>query len=172
MDVVEVSKIQELRELHTYLTQNPKLYDTVFIDSLSEIGEVALSEAKASTKDGRAAYMIMAETIAGMIKAFNELHCTVIMIAQEERVASEMIGQVDYLYSCAVPGKAFASKVPYKLDFVFCLRARSSEGDDKIERAFQTGPNGDYLAKSRSQRLETFEVADWSEIFKKLSIGA
>ncbi len=166
MDVVEINTIADMRELHTYLSTKLE-YDTVFIDSLSEIGEMALSEAKATTKDGRQAYMGMADTVAGMIKAFNELPCTVIMTAQEERVASEMIGQVDYLYAPSIPGKAFMSKVPYKLDFVFCLRTRLN-GESVLERAFQTGPNGDYLAKSRSQRLATFENADWTEIFKKL----
>ena len=169
MDVAEINTIANMREAHSFLAES-KAYNTVFIDSLSEIGEMALAEAKAATKDGRQAYMLMADTIAAIIKAFNELPCTVIMVAQEERVSSEIRGQVDYLYAPSIPGKSFMSKVPYKLDFVFCLRARMSDGDDKIERAFQTGPNGDYLAKSRSQRLDTFESADWSEIFKKLSI--
>lgn len=170
MDVAEINTINDLRELHTYLKTN-LTYDTVFLDSLSEVGEMALSEAKTATKDGRQAYMMMADTVAGMIKAFNELPCTVIMIAQEERIASEMIGQVDYLFAPSIPGKSFMARIPYKLDFVFCLRTRIND-EGKMERAFQTGPNGDYLAKARSQRLETFEAADWAQIFTKLNQGA
>jgi phage nucleotide-binding protein len=166
MDVADVNSISDLMEAYTFL-KTSKEYTTVFIDSLSEIGEMALTEAKARTKDGRQAYMMMADDIAGMIKGFNELPLTVIMVAQEERIATEMIGQVDYLYAPSIPGKSFASKVPYKLDFVFCLRTRMSQ-EGKIERSFQTGPNGDYLAKARSQRLEVFEPANWAEIFKKL----
>ena len=168
MDVAEINTINDLRELHTYLKNN-QVYDTVFLDSLSEVGEMALSEAKAMTKDGRQAYMMMADTVAGMIKAYNELPCTVIMTAQEERVAGELVGQVDYLYAPSIPGKSFMTRLPYKLDFVFCLRTRMSD-EGKMERAFQTGPNGDYLSKARSQRLETFEAADWSQIFTKLNM--
>ncbi len=128
---------------------------------------MSLTEAKERTKDGRQAYMMMADDIAGMIRGFNDLPVTVIMIAQEERVATESIGQVDYLYAPSIPGKSFMAKIPYKLDFVFCLRTRvNPEGN--VERSFQTGPNGDYLAKARTQRLETFESANWTEIFKKL----
>lgn len=167
MDVAEINTIADMREAHTFLTED-KQYETVFIDSLSELGEMALTEAKAITKDGRQAYMLMADTIAAMIQAFHSLPKTVIFTAQEERVANEMIGQVDYLYAPSIPGKAFMAKVPYKLDFVFCLRSRiNTEG--VIERTFQTGPNGDYLAKARSQRLETFETPSWQSIFEKLS---
>ena len=166
-DVAEIDKLDDLREAYEYLSDKQHGYDVVLIDSLSEVGEMALQEAKKATKDGRQAYMTMADTVAGIIKSFNELPLTTIFIAQEERVANEMIGQVDYLYAPSIPGKSFMAKVPYKLDFVFCLRTRlDTEG--KIERAFQTGPNGDYLAKSRSQRLETFESASWEQIFNKL----
>lgn len=166
--VAEINNMDDIREAAIFLATNDHGYQTVFIDSLSELGDMALTEAKSKTKDGRQAYMIMADTIAGMINAFNRLPLTVIMTAQEERVAQETIGQVDYLYAPSIPGKAFMAKVPYKLDFVFCLRTRVVE-DGKIERAFQTGSNGDYLAKARSQRLETFENADWQEIFGKLA---
>jgi phage nucleotide-binding protein len=167
MDVVEVNSIEQLKEVYEFLTTS-KEYQTVFLDSLSEIGEIALAEGKKATKDGRQAYMMMADTIAAMIVAFNGLPCTVVFIAQEERIASELVGQVDYCYAPSIPGKSFMAKVPYKLDFVFCLRTRVNE-EGTIERRFQTGMHGDYLAKSRSQRLETFESPDWSEIFKKLA---
>jgi len=168
-DVVEVDTIEDMREAHGVLSKAGS-YDVVVIDSLSEIGEMALVEAKAATKDGRQAYMGMADTIGGLIKAYNELPCTVIFIGQEERVAAELIGQVDYLYAPAVPGKAFASRVPFKLDFVFCLRTKVDD-EGTMKRAFQTGPNGDYLAKSRSQRLELMEAPNWEHIFNKLGQG-
>jgi phage nucleotide-binding protein len=168
-DVVEVNTIEDMREAHGVLSKGGE-YDVVVIDSLSEIGEMALAEAKAATKDGRQAYMGMADTIGGLIKAYNELPCTVIFIGQEERVAAELIGQVDYLYAPAVPGKAFASRVPFKLDFVFCLRTKVDD-EGTMKRAFQTGPNGDYLAKSRSQRLELMEAPNWEHIFNKLGQG-
>lgn len=167
MDVAEIDNIAHMREVHAMLKGRHE-YEFVFIDSLTELGEMALTEAKATTKDGRHAYMMMADTIASMLKAYQELSITTIFTAQEERVANEMLGQVDYLYAPSIPGKAFRAKVPYKFDFVFCLRSRiNSEG--VIERTFQTGPNGDYLAKSRSQRLDTFEAPNWGHIFKKLT---
>ena len=167
MDVAEIDNIAHMREAHALLKGRHE-YEFVFIDSLSELGEMALTEAKATTKDGRQAYMMMADTIASMLKAYQDLSITTIFTAQEERVANEMLGQVDYLYAPSIPGKAFRAKVPYKLDFVFCLRSRIN-GEGVIERTFQTGPNGDYLAKSRSQRLDTFEAPNWGHILKNLT---
>jgi len=169
MDVADVNTMDDLRKAYEYLLTDTT-YSTVVIDSLSEVGEMALSEAKMKTKDGRAAYGLMAEIIAGVIGSFNSLRQTVIFIGQEERVSAESVGQVDYLYAPSVPGKSFMSKVPYKLDFVFCLRTKFDE-EGSIKRVFQTGPDGTYLAKSRSQRLEAMEAPDWSHIFNKLGQG-
>ncbi len=166
MDVTEIKTVKDMREAHTFLAGNRE-YKTVFVDSLSELGEIALSEAKTITKDGRQAYMLMADNIAGMIKSYNELPQTVIFVAQEERVANEQIGQVDHLYAPSIPGKSFMSKVPYKFDFVFCLRTRINE-EGTLSRRFQTDANGDYLAKSRTQRLKVFDSPNWGDIFNKL----
>lgn len=168
LDVADINKMDDMRDAALFLANEKHGYNTVFIDSLSELGEMSLEEAKAKTRDGRMAYMMMADSIAGMINTFNNLPVTVIFTAQEQRVAEELLGQVDYLYAPAIPGKAFMAKVPYKLDFVFCLRARVQK-ESEIERAFQCGPNGDYLAKARSQRLDTFELPNWAGIFNKLN---
>ena len=132
MDVADINSMADMREAAALLMQPGHGYDTVFIDSLSELGEMALAEAKALTKDGRQAYMLMADTIAGVIKTFNALPLTVIMVAQEERVAAETIGPP---VRAGSTGQGVRRACPYKLDFVFCLRARIN--DEGVERAFQ-----------------------------------
>jgi hypothetical protein len=90
------------------------------------------------------------------------------LTAQEERVNQEEAGEkLDYVYSVQFPGKKFMNKVPYFFDFVFALRTRVND-EGEIERRLQTGLHGDYLAKSRSQRLDLFEEVDWQNIFIKL----
>ena len=169
VDVGDINTIADMREAYEFLLKD-SLYTTVVIDSLSELGEMALQEAMETTRDGRMAYGSMAEKIAGIIKSFNSLPMTVIFIAQEERVAQELISQVDYVFAPSIPGKSFCAKVPYKLDYVFCLRTKVDD-EGAMKRAFQTGPNGDYLAKSRSQRLELMEAPNWEHIFNKLGQG-
>jgi len=169
VDVGDINTIADMREAYEFLLKD-SLYTTVVIDSLSELGEMALQEAMETTRDGRMAYGSMAEKIAGIIKSFNSLPMTVIFIAQEERVAQELISQVDYVFAPSIPGKSFCAKVPYKLDYVFCLRTKVDD-EGTMKRAFQTGPNGDYLAKSRSQRLELMEAPNWEHIFNKLGQG-
>lgn len=167
IDVADVNTVEDLREIHEFL-ETTDAYDVVVIDSLSEVGEMALLEAKEKTRDGRLSYGMMAETIAGLIKAYNDLPQTVIFIAQEERVAQEGLNQVDHLYAPSIPGKSFMSKIPFKFDYVFCLRTKFDD-EGLTVRAFQTGPDGVYLAKARTQRLDQMEEADWASIFNKLA---
>lgn len=167
LDVADINSLQDMRDAFNFLASNPTSHPTVVIDSLSELGELALTEAKAQTKDGRQQYQLMADTISGIIKSFNDLPQTVIFTAQEERVNQEDLGLLDYVYAPAIPGRKFATRVPYKFDYVFCLRTKVSE-DGTVERRFQTGMKGDYLAKSRSLRLQVFEEPNWTHIFNKL----
>ena len=172
-DVATIECLQDLTEVFYILTKQPEKYKYVPIDSLSELAELALADAKTKSKDGRKHYGLMAEKVTAMIKTFNELPQTMIWIAEEERVNPEMAGELDYLLSPAIPGKKFAAKLPYKFDYVFAARTHKDE-NDVIHRRFQTSLDGTgvYLAKSRLSRegqLEIFEMPDWGEIFKKLT---
>ena len=168
ISVAAVNVTNDVREIHRYLVENPSSFDFIVMDSLTEFAILALGEAKKECADGRVYYTNMADTVAGMIKAFAELPQTVIFIAEEERVNQEDAGVLDYVFAPSIPGRKFAQKVPYKFDFIFCLRTKVLE-DGTLDRRFQTAPNGDYLCGSRSSALEKFEPADWTNIFKKLN---
>jgi hypothetical protein len=163
-DVAEINKMEDMREVFKIAQSHE--YDTIAVDSLSELAELALDEAKKESKDGRQHYMLMADKIDGMIRAFNTLPTTIIWICQEDRVNQEDAGVLDYCIAPALPGRKYGMKLPYKLDFIFCMRNRVEEGE--VKRAFQTGMHGDYLAKARSTKLKTFEPANWEVIFNKL----
>ena len=166
--VANVDSLDDLRDVVGMLEP----YEYIGIDSISTIADLALREAQASTKDGRMAYGAMADKVYAIVETFNKLPQTVVYLAQEGRVNPEEAGLFNYSYCPELPGKKFASRLPYLFDFVWALRVRQTETLDGLEtdRRFQTGMDGTgaYLAKSRSQRFELFEEVNFNNIFTKL----
>jgi hypothetical protein len=164
MAVLEVSSMDEMREAFVLALD----FQYIVLDSLSKLAAICLNEEKQKTAHGQKAYGAMEEQITKVIDAFILTDKTCIIIAQEERVNQEMAGVLDYTYGPSVPGKKYQSKIAYFFDFVFCMRAGQKGEEGNIEFRFQTGPNGDYLAKTRDPGLDTFELPDWNLIIQKL----
>ena len=72
---IEISDMDTLKEAYTWLTSadEAKAYQSVALDSISEIAEVVLNAEKKATKDPRQAYGAMQEQMADIIRAFRDL---------------------------------------------------------------------------------------------------
>jgi len=72
---IEISSMDALREAYEWLTKSDeaKAFQSVAIDSISEIAEVVLNYEKKHNKDPRAAYGSMQEQMADVIRAFRDL---------------------------------------------------------------------------------------------------
>lgn len=165
MAVLEVSTMDEMRDAFTTAMEHDFPY--IALDSLSKLAEICLAEEMLKTSHGQKAYGKMGEILTKVIDSFILTDRTCILLAQEERVNPEMAGFLDYVYAPSVPGKKYQTKIAYFFDFVFCMRSQLNDKGE-LEHRFQTGPNGDYLAKSRDPNLETFELPDWNAIIQKL----
>ncbi|OQY16641.1 MAG: hypothetical protein B6I36_10030 [Desulfobacteraceae bacterium 4572_35.1] len=169
LDVANIDSLDDLRDVVGMLEP----YDYIGIDSLSTIADLALREAMELSKDGRKAYVAMADKVFGIVETFNKMPQTVIYLAQEGRVNPEEAGLFNYSYCPELPGKKFAARLPYLFDFVWSLRIRQTETKEGLvtERRFQTNMDGtgSYLAKSRSQRFDLFEEVNFASIFNKLN---
>jgi len=165
LGVLEVSTMNEMREAFGIAAKSN--YKYIAIDSLTKLADICLVEEMEKTKDGRRAYVELSNMMTKIIDSCLALDKTIILTAQEERVHQEDAGLLDYVFAPSVPGRKYANKLAYFFDFVFALRSRVDE-DGKTERRFQTGLHGDYLAKSRTQKLELFEDANWTHIFAKI----
>lgn len=168
---IEVATMDQLREAYTWLLESTeaKQYESIALDSISEVAEVVLSAEMERSKDGRAAYGELNRTMADLIRAFRDLPGRhVYMSAKLEKSQDEM-GRM--LYGPSMPGKALTQQLPYFFDFVFPLRVeRDAEG--KTQRALMTDSDGLWLAKSRSQALDMWEAPDLGAIIAKISGGA
>jgi len=162
--VIEVKNLSEVREAYKYL-QSADEYDTVCIDSLSELAETLLAEFKKETKDPRQAYGRMGDEMAEIVRKFRDLpNKHVFFICKQQRTQDEFTGKISY--TPLMPGKAFAVNLPYFFDIVGCLRVGKK---DKAEfRYIQTQPSMQYEAKDRSSKLDASEKPDLTYIFNKI----
>ena len=161
---VEIRGMQDLGEVFTLL-QGEHDYQTIVIDSLSEIGEVCLSKAKADAKDPRQAYGEMQDAMTQLIRGFRDLDgVDVYMTAKLEKSQDEM-GRM--LYGPGMPGNKMTQGIPYFFDEVFALRLEV-DAEGNVSRALQCQPDGLWQAKDRSGKLERYEPADLGAVFRKV----
>ena len=164
---IEISDMASLREAWEWITQSAEARDfqSVALDSISEIAEVVLNAEKKATKDPRQAYGAMQEQMAEIIRSFRDLPGRhVYMSAKLEKTQDEM-GRV--LYSPSMPGNKTSMQLPYFFDEVLALRVeRDSEGNS--QRALMCDSDGLWLAKDRSGKLDAWESPNLGEIIRKI----
>jgi len=164
---IEISDMATLREAWSWLNDSAeaKAFQSVALDSISEIAEVVLNAEKKATKDPRQAYGAMQEQMADIIRAFRDLPGRhVYMSAKLEKTQDEM-GRV--LYAPSMPGNKTGQQLPYFFDEVLALRVeRDAEGAS--QRALMCDSDGLWLAKDRSGKLEAWEAPDLGAIIQKI----
>lgn len=167
---IEISDMDTLKEAYTWLASadEANAYQSVALDSISEIAEVVLNAEKKATKDPRQAYGAMHEQMADIIRAFRDLPSrNVYMSAKLEKTQDEM-GRV--LYAPSMPGNKTGQALPYFFDEVLALRVeKDSEG--VTQRALMCDSDGLWLAKDRSGKLDTWEAPDLGAIIAKIQGG-
>jgi len=168
---IEITSMDDLREAYKWLNSSAEAgeFQSVALDSISEIAEVVLNAEKKINKDPRAAYGAMQEQMADIIRGFRDLPGKhVYMSAKLEKTQDEM-GRV--LYAPSMPGNKTGQSLPYFFDEVLALRVeKDAEGNTR--RALMTDGDGLWLAKDRSGKLEVWEDADLGEIIKKIGGAA
>jgi len=168
---IEITSMDDLREAYKWLTSSTEAaeFESVALDSISEIAEVVLNAEKKINKDPRAAYGAMQEQMADIIRAFRDLPGKhVYMSAKLEKTQDEM-GRV--LYAPSMPGNKTGQSLPYFFDEVLALRVEK-DAEGFTRRALMTDGDGLWLAKDRSGKLEVWEDADLGEVIKKIGGAA
>lgn len=164
----EIKSMADLKECRIWLQNNPDEYETIVLDSVSEIAEICLAEAKKSNKDSRKAYGDMMDIVMEEIKAFLNIEDKdMVFIFQNGRIEDSDSGKV--LYSPITPSTKFAAKMPYLFDEVLAVRARpvkDEEGNTQIDRYIQCQNDGVWNCKDRSGYLYIEENADLGALLR------
>ena len=149
-DFIEIKKLKDLDAAYNELKKSDD-YDTICLDSLSEICEVVLAELIPDAKDKRQAYGGMAEAIMPMLKRFRDLPGkNVIFTVKMVSIQDEESGKVTQ--ELFIPGKVLPNQIPYLVDELFFM-----EVDRKGAQIMHTKPGRSYFAKDRSGALENSE---------------
>jgi hypothetical protein len=161
---VEVTSLAELANVHQTLAAGGHPFRWVVLDSITELAEKCLHEARKATKDPRQAYGELADTMSAWLRAFRDLPFNVVMLAKQARTQDEA-GRM--LYGAAMPGKQLPQALPYLFDEVFALRV-DTDAEGNLTRTLQTGCDAIYDAKDRSGSLALFEPPNLAHIAQKI----
>lgn len=160
---IEVNSMETLQESFEYVASSD--FESVVLDSISEIGEVVLIHEKSVNKDGRAAYGEMAAQMTSIIRAFRDLPGKNVLFTAKVEKSQDESGRM--LYAPSMPGTKVGQALPYFFDLVLPLRVEK-DADGQVQRAIMCQPDGFWVAKDRSGKLDAWEVADMGAIIRKI----
>ncbi len=165
---IEVRSIEDLREAYTWLfsSSESSIYESVSLDSISEIGEVVLAQMLRTHRDGRAAYGELASTMTTMIRMFRDLPGRhVYFTAKMERKEDE---EGRNIQAPSMPGTRLTNGLSYFFDQVFKLEVSPADEDGVSHRRLLCAPTNVEAAKDRSGKLDKYEPADLGHIISKI----
>jgi hypothetical protein len=168
---IAVKTLADVREAYDWLlnSEDSRQFESVALDSISEIAEVVLSHEKRTNKDPRAAYGAMQDTMSEMIRLFRDLPGRHVYFSAKLEKSQDEMGRM--LYAPSMPGNKTGQALPYFFDEVLALRVER-DGDGKAVRALMCDSDGLWTAKDRSGKLDTWEQPDLGAVIRKITGGA
>lgn len=167
---VEISDMETLIEAYQWATQSgeAKSFDSIALDSISEIAEVVLNAEKKKTKDPRQAYGALIEQMQDLIRAFRDISGKHVYFTAKCEQQKDEQGRM--LYSPSMPGARLGQQIGYFFDEVFALRVEKNEEGQNV-RALQCDTDGLWQAKDRSGKLDPWEMPDLGAVIQKIQGG-
>lgn len=156
--------MNRVHEFFNFLkTPEAKQFETVFIDSLSEITTICLNKHLPNFKDGRQAYREMNNEVMGLLEILLQIPQNVVMICKQETI--ELPAGV--YQQPAFEGKTLYTKIVHMFDLILKSDIRKVNINGKMTPQFTCTPkntNG-YLARDRTGLLEDIIPLNFDYIF-------
>lgn len=171
----EIRTVDDLTEAFNWAqsSKEARQFQTICIDSISEIGEVVLANAKSQKVNGklidpRQAYGLLIDQMSTTIRAFRDLPgFHVYVSAKQEAIKDDQTGIV--LNGPSMPGTKLGPALPYHFDEVFHLDIGRDQATQKDYRFLRTQPDFQNDAKDRSGKLDAIEYPDLGNIIRKIT---
>jgi phage nucleotide-binding protein len=177
--VWNIESWDDMAEVYRRLTADDMKakFKTIFIDSLTEINELAKDRIVKKDRPGlgkevgkvyddlmtQQDYQLLQTRMLRMVRAFRDLPYHVIFTCLESQTKDEKTGEI--FIAPSVNGK-LALNIGGYFDFVF--RMITKQDGDKLDYYFVTGSTEQAVGKDRSGMLGLYEPASWSVVFKKV----
>ena len=158
---VEVRTEDELEEAYQYALKSE--YETICLDSLSDISESILAELKGKFSDGRQAYGKLQDIIGKYVRLFRDLKGrNVYITAKESKI--DMNGVI--IAQPSMPGQTLTNNLPYFFDLLLRL-----EANKKGERIIHTASTFTQICKDRSGKLNKTEEPNLTKLIHTITGG-
>ena len=166
---LEIQNMVDFKDAYRFVSESAdaQQFQTICIDSASDIAESILTDFKKSVKDPRQAYGMLNDDMLAELKKwrhFNTKH--VYITCKQDRLADG--GTNTTQFAPAMPGRQLPKEMPYWGDELFALKVIANE-DGVLGRYIQTQPDMQYYAKDRSGLLDYYEPANLTHIFNKIN---
>lgn len=167
LDVIKINSIKDVYDAYEFITESndAKKYETICLDSVSEIAEVLLIEHKKLSDDPRKSYPKLSDDMSSLLRGYRDLPDKhVYFSCKQVKVVDENNGITTY--QPMMPGSNLMNNIGYFFDEVANIRIfKDDEGEEY--RALQCIPDRTYDAKDRSSELDKIEKPDLTYIFNK-----
>ena len=165
LEYVLVSTLADLEEAYNF-TKSAAKYQTICLDSISDLAETILVSLKKEFTDGRQAYGKLNDSMHEWITKFRDIpDKNIYFTAKQTRLIDDHTGITTY--TPMMPGKTNIINLPFYFDEVMCMRIGTMESGETY-RYLQTQPDISYVAKDRSGKLHKVERPDLTKIFQKI----
>lgn len=164
---IQVTTVKELEEAHLWATKSAESrnFDTIALDSVSEIAEVVLAEEKSRNRDPRKAYGELETLMLTILRDFRDMpQKHVYFIAKQsyrDAGGNKVAGP-------SFPGQKLPDAAPYFFDQVFQVNVHVDADTKKELRALKCKADLFNEGKDRSGNLDIWEPYDLGAMFKKI----
>lgn len=171
MPVIKIRNIQDLEDAYAWCTQSTEAleYETISLDSITEIMEQILSHAKSVHKDPRAAYGDLGTEGEKLIRAFRDIEGKHVYMSAKMGKFTDDTSNVTK-YGPMMPGQKLGQALPYFFDEMYTMRIGNDENGSF--RYLQTQPDIQYEAKCRAGALDLMEECHIGHLIAKIQAFA
>ena len=170
VDAIEIKRYEELNQIYGELKSGQHNYDTVCLDSVSEMSEILLNHELSINKDARKAYGNVQIACTNVMRMFRDLPMHVIFVCKMSKENNDGV----WFFQPKMIGTKLGQSIPYFFDEVLALRVIEDQDDDGnpvAARWLQTRIGQGYTAKDRSGKLEAFEEPNLTALIQKLGFN-
>jgi len=162
----EANTPEKIEEFFTWTLQSTeaKNFQTVCIDSISQLCEVFLTQELARCKHGLQAYGEMSRRVMSLVDALYYMPEKHIYLIAKQAVADENNVAVKKPY---FPGKDLNIKIPHLFDEILHIGETNVPGQPKPVLAIRTKATFNITARDRSGKLDELEQPNIGAIFTK-----
>lgn len=162
----EAYDVGRINEFFAWVFQSAesKQFDTIAIDSISQLAEIILTDELKKNKDGRKAYGEMSRKVMEIVNALYYMPNKHIWLIGKQTVVDEMGVQRKKPY---FPGQDLNVKIPHLFDEVLHIGLNTIPGQPKPIVAIRSAETFDIMARDRSGKLAELEPPNLANLFTK-----